>query len=133
VWPRDNSLIAYGLYRYGYQIEAARIASALLEAASYFAHGLPEVFAGYDRAHTNFPVEYPTASSPQAWASGAIPLPVRATLGLQPDPVRKEPTTASLLPREFSDLRIEGVFAFGKRFDVAWGSGYQRRARTPSV
>jgi len=118
VWPHDNSLIACGLYRYGYQTEAARLASALLDAASYFNYRLPEVFAGYDRSETDFPVEYPTASSPQAWASGTIPLLVRAMLGLKPDPLRRELATAPLLPREFSDLLIEGVPAFGKRFDV---------------
>jgi glycogen debranching enzyme len=53
VWPHDNSLMAHGLYRYG--IETDRIASAMLEAASYFAYRLPEVFAGYDRADTTSP------------------------------------------------------------------------------
>ena len=57
---------------------------------------LPEVFADYDRAETDFPVEYPTVSSPQAWASGTIPLLVRTTLGVRPDPVRRELTTAPL-------------------------------------
>jgi glycogen debranching enzyme len=118
VWPHDSSLIAYGLYRYGYQREAARLASALLDAAAYFNYRLPEVFAGYARSDTNFPVEYPTASSPQAWASGTIPLLVRAILGVRPDPVRRELTTVSLLPQRFSDLRVEGVPAFGKRFNI---------------
>ena len=55
VWPHDNSLMAHGLYRYGYGIETDRIASAILEAASYFAYRLPEVFAGYDRTDTTSP------------------------------------------------------------------------------
>ncbi len=118
VWPHDNSLIARGLYRYGYQTEAARLTSALLDAAAYFNYRLPEVFAGYDRSETDFPVEYPTASSPQAWASGTIPLLVRTSLGVQPDPLQRELTTAPLLPQEFSDLRIEDVPAFGERLDV---------------
>jgi glycogen debranching enzyme len=118
VWPHDNSLIAHGLYRYGYQTEAARIAFALLEAAAYFDFRLPEVFAGYDRSETNFPVEYPTASSPQAWASGTIPLLVRTTLGVRPKLAKRELETAPLLPEEFSDLRVRGVPAFGKRFDL---------------
>lgn len=128
VWPHDNSLIACGLYRYGYQREAARVASALVDAAAYFFYRLPEVFAGYDRAETDFPVEYPTASSPQAWASGTIPLLVRTTLGVQPDPVNRELTTALLLPRRFADLRVEDVPAFGKRFAVpATGSSSHKR------
>jgi glycogen debranching enzyme len=84
VWPHDNSLIAQGLARYGYRAEAARIAFATLEAAESFRHRLPEVFAGYARDETRFPVEYPTACSPQAWASGAPLLFLWTLLGLEP-------------------------------------------------
>jgi glycogen debranching enzyme len=83
VWPHDNSFIAWGLRRYGYDDEAARIAYAMLEAAEYFDHRLPEAFAGSPRAVTRFPVEYPTACSPQAWASGAPLLLIRTLLGLE--------------------------------------------------
>ncbi|MFP5347116.1 MAG: glycogen debranching N-terminal domain-containing protein, partial [Actinomycetes bacterium] len=68
VWPHDNALIAAGLARYGRHEEAGRIAVAVLEAARHFQHRLPEVFAGFPRDLTSFPVEYPTACSPQAWA-----------------------------------------------------------------
>jgi glycogen debranching enzyme len=85
VWPHDNSLIAAGLARYGYRAEAARVAFATLEAATYFRYRLPEVFAGYRRRRTSFPVEYPTASSPQAWATGAPLLCLRVLLGLEPE------------------------------------------------
>lgn len=33
-----------------------------------------------------FPVEYPTASSPQAWATGTPPLLLPTLLGLEPTP-----------------------------------------------
>ena len=85
VWPHDNSLIAHGLARYGFRAEAARVALATLEAATYFRYRLPEVFAGYRRGRTGFPVEYPTASSPQAWATGTPLLLLRVLLGLEPD------------------------------------------------
>jgi glycogen debranching enzyme len=85
VWPHDNSLIAHGLVRYGLREQAARIAFATLEAATYFRYRLPEVFAGYRRGRTSFPVEYPTASSPQAWATGTPLLLLRVLLGLEPD------------------------------------------------
>ncbi|MFL5305544.1 MAG: glycogen debranching N-terminal domain-containing protein, partial [Polyangia bacterium] len=49
--------------------EAARVARAMLEAAEFFHHRLPEAFGGYPREATKFPVEYPTACSPQAWAT----------------------------------------------------------------
>ena len=82
VWPHDSSFVAWGLARYGYRAEAALICRSLLEAAVYFRYRLPEVFAGYDRAASRFPVEFPTASSPQAWASGAPLLAIRTLLGL---------------------------------------------------
>ena len=82
VWPFDNSLIAWGLRRYGYKAEAARIATATLDAAEYFHGRLPEAFAGYDRDSTEYPVEYPTACSPQAWSAGTALLLLRTMLGL---------------------------------------------------
>jgi glycogen debranching enzyme len=83
VWPHDNAFIAWGLRRYGFHAEAARIVYAMMEAAEFFNHRLPEAFAGAERAITRFPVEYPTACSPQAWASGAPLLFIRTLLGLE--------------------------------------------------
>ena len=71
VWPFDNSFIAWGLRRYGFKEEAARVAAGILEAAEFFAGRLPEAFGGYDRDLTRYPVQYPTACSPQAWSTGA--------------------------------------------------------------
>jgi len=88
VWPHDNSLIAMGLYRYGYRSEAARVAQAVLEASTYFDARLPEAFAGYAREATGYPAEYPTACSPQAWATGTPLLFIRALMGLEPDGAR---------------------------------------------
>ena len=84
VWPHDNSLIAHGLAAYGYREEALAIGMALVEAATHFEYRLPEVFAGYPRALTDFPVEYPTAARPQAWSTGAPLLFLRTLLGLEP-------------------------------------------------
>jgi glycogen debranching enzyme len=84
VWPFDNSFIAWGLRRYGYKQEAAQIASDMLDAAAYFDGRLPEAFGGYDRTETRYPVQYPTACSPQAWSTGAPLLFLRTMLGLQP-------------------------------------------------
>ena len=84
VWPHDNALIAAGLSRYGKHEEAGRIAHATLQAACAFDYRLPEVFAGYARDDTRFPVPYPTACSPQAWAAGTPLLLLRVLLGLEP-------------------------------------------------
>jgi glycogen debranching enzyme len=85
VWPHDSSFIAWGLRRYGYREEAGRICQAILEAADLFEGRLPEAFGGYPRSKTGYPVEYPTACSPQAWATGAPLLVLRTLLGLDSD------------------------------------------------
>jgi len=85
VWPHDSSFVAWGLRRYGYRAEAARICRAILEAADLFDGRLPEAFGGYPRSKTGYPVEYPTACSPQAWATGAPLLALRTLLGLDSD------------------------------------------------
>ncbi|MBQ1044890.1 MULTISPECIES: amylo-alpha-1,6-glucosidase [unclassified Micromonospora] len=84
VWPFDNSIIAWGLWRYGFRREAGLICDALLSASRYFDGRLPEVFAGYERGLTDYPVEYPTACSPQAWSAGTPLLLLRVMLGLEP-------------------------------------------------
>ncbi len=85
VWPHDNSIIAWGLRHYGYKAESAMICRAMLEAANLFRGRLPEAFGGYPRRETHYPVEYPTACSPQAWATGAPLLFLRTLLGLDSD------------------------------------------------
>ncbi|MFC7548315.1 glycogen debranching N-terminal domain-containing protein [Plantactinospora sp. GCM10030261] len=84
VWPFDNSLIAWGMWRYGFRREAGLIASSIIAAAPFFEHRLPEAFAGYDRSVTVHPVQYPTACSPQAWSAATPMLLLRAVLGLEP-------------------------------------------------
>lgn len=119
VWPHDNSFIAWGLRRYGYAAEAARLSYAMLEAAELFHFRLPEAFAGYGRTITKYPVEYPTACSPQAWAAGAPLLLIRALLGL--DAVGGNLIVDPALPEEIGRLEaldIPGVWgrrdAFGR-------------------
>jgi glycogen debranching enzyme len=84
VWPFDTSFIAWGLRRYGFKEEAARLAAGILEAAELFDGRLPEAFGGYERSVTKYPVQYPTACSPQAWSTGAPLLLLRTMLGLEP-------------------------------------------------
>ena len=86
VWPHDNSLIAAGFRRYGFDKEAERILVGLLEAAMEFEdYRLPELFMGFGREEYGVPVRYPVACHPQAWAAGSIPLLVETFLGLVPD------------------------------------------------
>ena len=85
VWPFDNSIIAWGLRRYGFRAESGRVAQAIIEAASYFDGRLPEAFAGYERTLTKYPVPYSSASIPHATSAGAPLLLLRTLLGLEPN------------------------------------------------
>ena len=121
VWPHDTSLAAWGLARHGYTAEARRIGRALIEAAAHFDWSLPEVFAGYARDETPFPIAYPTAARPQAWAAGTPILLVRVLLGIEPDRERQRlvSTVTDELPSWLDGLRIEGVRAYGRTWTVA--------------
>jgi glycogen debranching enzyme len=86
VWPHDNSLIAAGLRRYGFDDAALRIFNGLTKAAIHFkAYQLPELFCGFDQADYQIPIPYPVADHPQAWASGSMPYFVSTLLGLLPE------------------------------------------------
>jgi glycogen debranching enzyme len=134
VWPFDNTFIAWGLRRYGFKEEAAQIASGILDAAEFFGGRLPEAFGGYTRGLTKYPVQYPTACSPQAWSTGAPLLLLRTMLGLEPigdhlvvDPALPE----SIGHLELLDIpgRWDRIDAFGRgRVQVDQQS--HRRART---
>jgi len=126
VWPHDNSLIASGLARYSRWPETHRIARRMLSAAGHFSNQLPEVFAGFSRAMTPFPIAYPTAARPQAWAAGTPVLLLQLLLGLRPDPAAK--TLVSDAPEELPSwletVTLSGVRAFEQGWDVRLENGH---------
>jgi glycogen debranching enzyme len=120
VWPFDNSFIAWGMRNYGFKVEAARVAAGILDAAAFFRGRLPEAFGGYERSYTMYPVEYPTACSPQAWSTGAPLLLLRTMLGLEPteDRISVDP----VLPKEIGHLALLDIPGRWGRVDV-YGRG----------
>jgi len=120
VWPHDNSLIACGLASHARWPETHQIIRAMIDAAGSFEHRLPEVFAGFARAETPFPIAYPTAARPQAWAAGTPVLLLQLLLGLQPDrrKQRLESVAPPDLPSWVGDIRLAGVQAFERSWDV---------------
>ncbi|RZU49400.1 glycogen debranching enzyme [Krasilnikovia cinnamomea] len=127
VWPFDSSIIAWGLRRYGFKEEAARVADGILEAAEFFNGRLPEAFGGYERALTKYPVQYPTACSPQAWSSGAPLLLLRTMLGLEP--LGEHLVVDPALPEGVGRVELLDIPGRWGRLD-AFGRG--RVARAPS-
>jgi glycogen debranching enzyme len=128
VWPHDNSLIAWGLAKYGRWAEAHRIIRQMLTAGRHFEYQLPEVFAGMARTETRFPIAYPTAARPQAWAAGTPVLLLQLLLGLEPN--RRQGTLETRAPTDLpawaGSLRLSGVRAFDRPWEIRLEDGAVR-------
>jgi hypothetical protein len=71
---------------------------------------LPELFCGMSQGDGDLPVSYPVSCSPQAWASGAFFLILRACLGLYPDaPARSLRIVNPQLPAFIDELTMAGL------------------------
>lgn len=109
VWPHDNALIGLGLARYGRRADAARLFEAMLATASrQDRYRLPELFCGFRRRRGQAPAAYPVACAPQAWAAGALPALLGASLGLAIDP-KGAIATDPVLPAGIDHLRIANL------------------------
>ncbi len=128
VWPHDNSLIAWGLARYARWPEAQRIVQRMLTASTHFRYQLPEVFSGMRRSETPFPIAYPSAARPQAWAAGTPVLLLQILLGLQPDRRRHllETVAPLELPSWAGTVRLTGIRAFDQQWDARLEDGRVR-------
>jgi glycogen debranching enzyme len=120
VWPHDNSIIAAGFRRYGFDEAAFRICSGIVEAASHFPRcRLPEVFAGFSKQQFPTPVRYPVACHPQAWAAGSVPFMIESLLGLEPKAFEnKLEIVRPILPDSVRHLELRGVKIGASSVDV---------------
>jgi len=110
VWPHDNSIIAMGFKRYGFEDELNILAGALFDAARAFPYyRLPELFGGDERSVHQAPVPYPVACRPQAWAAGAMPLITQAVLSLCPDAGRRLFIVRPQLPPWLESVRVNAL------------------------
>jgi len=129
VWPHDNGMIALGFKRYGFGSQAARVARDLSEAASSFErYRIPELYGGVPRSATSFPVQYPGANAPQAWAAGSIFHCIQAILGLGADAPNGRLLVAPELPHWLPDIVLHGLKVGGARVDLRfWREGERSR------
>lgn len=113
VWPHDTALCVAGLMRYAHlpgAVEVAhRLADGLLDAADAFGGRLPELFCGFPRERHTPPVPYPTSCSPQAWASAAPLLVLRALLGLDPHVPDRRLRLQPRLPARWGSVRLDAL------------------------
>ncbi|MBA2282057.1 MAG: amylo-alpha-1,6-glucosidase, partial [Acidimicrobiia bacterium] len=119
VWPHDTAIAAAGLARYGFIDEALRLLGGLLDAAVAFDGRLPELFAGFDRADLDFPVAFPNACAPSAWASASVLLGLRTVLRFDPWVPAGVIHVAPVLPEGIGRLRIDEIPLLGGRISVS--------------
>ena len=129
VWPHDNGIIALGFRRYGFAAEAARVARDISEAASYFvSYRLPELYAGIERRPGTFPVLYPQANVPQAWAAGSVFHLLQAILGIRADAPAGRLYVAPELPRWLPEISLRDLHVGRARVDIRfWREGDRSR------
>lgn len=110
VWPHDNAIIASGFSRYGFHDEASCIARDISQAASYFvSYRLPELYSGMEREEGSFPVQYPGANVPQAWAAGATFQLMQTMLGLRADAPNRTLFVDPHVPGWLGDATLRGL------------------------
>ncbi len=84
IWPHDNSLIAYGLYRYGFYEEVHKVLKGMFDVTTFVElQRLPELFCGFEKRKNEGPTAYPVACSPQAWAVTSVYFLLQASLGIE--------------------------------------------------
>ena len=117
IWPHDNAIIAEGLKRYDYRDEAARVASAILEASLLFDDNrVPELFCGFPRSPRHSPVPYPVACRPQAWSAATIFHLLETLLGLEVDGRAQRATFVKpALPPSIDWIEITNLAVGAKR------------------
>lgn len=125
VWPHDNSLIALGMRRYGFDSEAAAVARDVIDAASHFLLSqLPELYAGLQRDPTSFPIQYLGANVPQAWAAASPFLLLQAMLGIDQHAPRDKLYVDPALPDWLPDLMLRDLRLGKRSFDIRfWRNG----------
>ncbi|MGH3887971.1 MAG: amylo-alpha-1,6-glucosidase, partial [Pseudonocardiaceae bacterium] len=118
IWPHDNAIVAAGLMRYGCVDAAQRVATALFDAAERLGGQLPELFCGFDRSEFTDPVPYPTACSPQAWASASPQFLLRTLLRFDPWIPFGRVWCAPAVPDRYLPLRIESLHLAGAEVTI---------------
>ncbi|MBK5289416.1 MAG: amylo-alpha-1,6-glucosidase [Acidimicrobiia bacterium] len=109
VWPHDTAICVAGLARSGFWEDASSVTQGVVSSAAHAGHLLPELFAGVARDDVVFPIRYPTACSPQAWAAAAPLLLVRALLGLEVDVPAGRIQLAPSIPEWLGELHVHGI------------------------
>jgi glycogen debranching enzyme len=129
IWPHDNGIIAAGFKRYGFAVQASKLARDIWEAVSFFTFDrLPELYAGLARTSSYFPVQYLGANIPQAWAAGTIFHLLQTILGLRADAPAGRLYVNPTLPHWLPDLTLSNLACGQARLQLRfWREGETSR------
>jgi glycogen debranching enzyme len=119
VWPHDTAIAIAGLRRAGFTDAAVELSRALLQACRASSGRPPELFSGLPPSDMAVPVPYPASCSPQAWASAAPLLVVRALLGLEPALDAGHLALDPVLPSGATYLELDGMELGGDQVTIA--------------
>jgi glycogen debranching enzyme len=112
IWPHDNSIIAAGLRREGFDEATLRVIQDVFEAGFQLPdYRLPELYCGFsrDRRYQSAPATYPVSCSPQAWAAGSVFLMLQHLLGLEPNVPQRRIVVRPMLTSWLNELRFENL------------------------
>lgn len=115
VWAVEQATIAFGLRRFGFDVRAHELATALYDLARlYPSYRVPECVGGHARDEQPTPGAYPQANAPQLWNASAFPLLVQVLLGLIPiapyETLVVDPSLPSWMPElVMENLRVGGA------------------------
>jgi glycogen debranching enzyme len=132
IWPHDNSIIADGMRRYGFDQEALTVAEGCLSAGLRLPGGrLPELFCGFERdvRFDSHPAEYVVSGRPQAWGAAAAFHFLQVLLGIRPEAMKRQVTVNPLATELFGEITVARMPIAGSQvsFRVSgWTSGGTR-------
>jgi glycogen debranching enzyme len=121
IWPHDNAIVAQGFAKYGHKRAIGAVFEDLVRAGTYMdQRRIPELYCGFRRRAGRGPTLYPTACSPQAWASGALFGLLPAMLGLEFDcGARQIRLVNPMVPAVAGDIVVRNLPVGGVHADFA--------------
>ncbi|MFF7830119.1 glycogen debranching N-terminal domain-containing protein [Streptomyces rochei] len=121
VHVRDTAIAVAGLAAAGHDKEAGALLRGVLDAAGTFAHRLPDMYAGEQRADAGAPLPHPAACRPAATAAAAGVLLLTTLAGIRPDTPAGTVTLRPVRSAPLGQLALTGLRVAGKPFSVRVG------------
>ena len=121
VWPHDTAVAVRGLARDGYVDQAALLTAGLVAASEgprLPRYRLPELYGGDQSTDVAFPVDYPAACRPQAWAAAAPLACLVAVAGLDVDASTGRLDVPASVSTRLGPFTLSGVRVGGRGVTV---------------